>query len=63
VATNANLVSGPEGVSFPYGHPSCRVCGTYDLAVSNRLGRTVASRISMIRVAFSSTTLWATKLP
>jgi len=28
-----------------------------------KLGRTVASRISMIRVAFSSTTLWATKVP
>ncbi len=28
VATNANLVNGPEGVSFPYGHATCRVCGT-----------------------------------
>ena len=28
VATNANRVDGPDGVSFPYGHPACRVCGT-----------------------------------
>ena len=28
VATNANRVDGAEGVSFPYGHPACRVCGT-----------------------------------
>ena len=28
VATNANLVDGPDGVSFPYGHPTCHVCGT-----------------------------------
>jgi len=28
VATNANRVDGPEGVSFPYGHPACHVCGT-----------------------------------
>ncbi len=28
VATNENLVSGPAGVSFPYGHPACLVCGT-----------------------------------
>jgi HAD superfamily phosphoserine phosphatase-like hydrolase len=29
VATNRNLVSGgAAGVSFPFGHPSCHVCGT-----------------------------------
>ncbi len=29
VATNRNLVSGGgAGVSFPYGHPTCHVCGT-----------------------------------
>jgi 2-hydroxy-3-keto-5-methylthiopentenyl-1-phosphate phosphatase len=28
VATNANAVDGPDGMSFPYGHPSCFVCGT-----------------------------------
>jgi 2-hydroxy-3-keto-5-methylthiopentenyl-1-phosphate phosphatase len=28
VATNANRVNGPQGVSFPFGHPACRVCGT-----------------------------------
>jgi len=28
VATNVNRVDGPEGVSFPYGHPACLVCGT-----------------------------------
>ena len=29
VATNANrLVGGSEGLSFPFGHPSCFVCGT-----------------------------------
>ena len=28
VATNANQVDGPDGVSFPYGHPACFVCGT-----------------------------------
>lgn len=29
IATNRNLVSGGgAGVSFPYGHPVCRVCGT-----------------------------------
>ena len=28
IATNANRVDGPEGVSFPYGHPACLVCGT-----------------------------------
>jgi 2-hydroxy-3-keto-5-methylthiopentenyl-1-phosphate phosphatase len=28
VATNANRVDGPDGVSFPYGHPECHVCGT-----------------------------------
>lgn len=28
VATNANRVDGPQWVSFPYGHPACRVCGT-----------------------------------
>jgi 2-hydroxy-3-keto-5-methylthiopentenyl-1-phosphate phosphatase len=28
VATNANLVRGPDGVSFPYGHATCLVCGT-----------------------------------
>jgi 2,3-diketo-5-methylthio-1-phosphopentane phosphatase len=29
VATNRNLVSGGgAGVSFPFGHPICRVCGT-----------------------------------
>jgi len=28
VATNANRVDGPDGVSFPYGHPACFVCGT-----------------------------------
>ena len=28
VATNANRVDGPDGVTFPYGHPACFVCGT-----------------------------------
>jgi len=28
IATNENRVAGPEGVSFPYGHPACFVCGT-----------------------------------
>jgi 2-hydroxy-3-keto-5-methylthiopentenyl-1-phosphate phosphatase len=28
VATNANRVDGPSGVTFPYGHPACLVCGT-----------------------------------
>ena len=28
VATNDNPVAGPEGMSFPYGHPACFVCGT-----------------------------------
>jgi 2-hydroxy-3-keto-5-methylthiopentenyl-1-phosphate phosphatase len=28
IATNENAVDGPEGVSFPYGHPACFVCGT-----------------------------------
>jgi len=28
VATNANEVDGPGGLSFPYGHPACLVCGT-----------------------------------
>ena len=29
VTTNRNLVSGgAEGLSFPFGHPSCSVCGT-----------------------------------
>jgi 2-hydroxy-3-keto-5-methylthiopentenyl-1-phosphate phosphatase len=28
VATNANAIDGPAGVSFPYGHPTCFVCGT-----------------------------------
>jgi len=29
IATNQNLVSnGGEGMSFPFGHPSCFVCGT-----------------------------------
>jgi 2-hydroxy-3-keto-5-methylthiopentenyl-1-phosphate phosphatase len=29
IATNRNLVAGGgAGVSFPYGHPVCRVCGT-----------------------------------
>jgi 2-hydroxy-3-keto-5-methylthiopentenyl-1-phosphate phosphatase len=28
VATNENAVDGPGGVSFPYGHPRCFVCGT-----------------------------------
>jgi 2,3-diketo-5-methylthio-1-phosphopentane phosphatase len=28
IATNENLVAGPDGMSFPYGHPACFVCGT-----------------------------------
>jgi 2-hydroxy-3-keto-5-methylthiopentenyl-1-phosphate phosphatase len=28
IATNENAVDGPDGVSFPYGHPACFVCGT-----------------------------------
>jgi 2-hydroxy-3-keto-5-methylthiopentenyl-1-phosphate phosphatase len=28
VATNDNLIAGPEGISHPYGHPACFVCGT-----------------------------------
>jgi 2-hydroxy-3-keto-5-methylthiopentenyl-1-phosphate phosphatase len=28
MATNENRVDGPEGMSFPYGHPACFVCGT-----------------------------------
>ena len=28
VATNENRVEGPGGVSFPYGHSACHVCGT-----------------------------------
>ena len=28
VATNENAVDGPDGMSFPYGHPACFVCGT-----------------------------------
>lgn len=28
VVTNANDVDGPDGVRFPYGHPTCLVCGT-----------------------------------
>jgi HAD superfamily phosphoserine phosphatase-like hydrolase len=28
VATNENRVDGPDGMSFPYGHPACFVCGT-----------------------------------
>ncbi len=28
VATNANRVDGPDGLTFPYAHPTCRVCGT-----------------------------------
>jgi 2-hydroxy-3-keto-5-methylthiopentenyl-1-phosphate phosphatase len=28
VATNENALDGPRGVSFPYGHPRCFVCGT-----------------------------------
>lgn len=28
VATNENRVDGPGGMTFPYGHPACFVCGT-----------------------------------
>lgn len=28
VATNENAIDGPGGVTFPYGHPTCLVCGT-----------------------------------
>jgi 2-hydroxy-3-keto-5-methylthiopentenyl-1-phosphate phosphatase len=28
VATNENRLAGGEGMSFPYGHPTCFVCGT-----------------------------------
>jgi 2-hydroxy-3-keto-5-methylthiopentenyl-1-phosphate phosphatase len=28
IATNENRLDGPDGVSFPYGHPDCFVCGT-----------------------------------
>jgi 2-hydroxy-3-keto-5-methylthiopentenyl-1-phosphate phosphatase len=28
MATNDNRVAGPDGMSFPYGHPACFVCGT-----------------------------------
>ncbi len=28
VATNRNELAGGEGMSFPFGHPSCFVCGT-----------------------------------
>jgi 2-hydroxy-3-keto-5-methylthiopentenyl-1-phosphate phosphatase len=28
IATNENEVAGAAGVSFPYGHPACFVCGT-----------------------------------
>ena len=28
IATNENAVDGPGGLSFPYGHPRCLVCGT-----------------------------------
>jgi 2-hydroxy-3-keto-5-methylthiopentenyl-1-phosphate phosphatase len=28
VATNANRIDEPRGVTFPYGHPRCHVCGT-----------------------------------
>ena len=28
MATNENRVDGPEGMSFPYAHPACFVCGT-----------------------------------
>lgn len=28
IATNENAIAGAEGVSFPYGHPACFVCGT-----------------------------------
>ncbi len=28
IATNDNRLEGPDGVSFPYGHPDCFVCGT-----------------------------------
>jgi 2-hydroxy-3-keto-5-methylthiopentenyl-1-phosphate phosphatase len=28
IATNENAVAGAAGVSFPYGHPACFVCGT-----------------------------------
>jgi 2-hydroxy-3-keto-5-methylthiopentenyl-1-phosphate phosphatase len=28
MATNDNRVDGPQGMSFPYGHPACFVCGT-----------------------------------
>jgi len=28
IATNENALDGPGGVSFPYGHPACFVCGT-----------------------------------
>ncbi len=28
IATNENRVAGPEGMTFPFGHPACFVCGT-----------------------------------
>ena len=28
LATNENRVDGPDGMTFPYGHPACFVCGT-----------------------------------
>lgn len=28
IATNENRVAGPDGMTFPYGHPACFVCGT-----------------------------------
>ena len=28
IATNDNRIAGPEGLTFPYGHPACFVCGT-----------------------------------
>ena len=28
IATNDNRLAGPEGMTFPYGHPACFVCGT-----------------------------------
>lgn len=28
IATNENRVDGPDGMTFPYGHPACFVCGT-----------------------------------
>ncbi len=28
IASNDNRVDGPDGMTFPYGHPACFVCGT-----------------------------------